>query len=256
MSSPSLNFIGVTGIPLVRPGDKVSQLIIRACQQQGIILQNNEIIVITQKIVSKAEGRLRNLNSTKPSIKAFLISLITQKDPRFVQLVLEESESVLRVKKNTLIVEHKKGFICANAGIDHSNVDENNQENIFLLLPENPDLSAIKIKAEIEKQLSIKIGILIIDSHGRAWRQGTIGMAIGLAGMPGLVDLRGKEDLFGFKLRITMVGAADELAAGASLLMGQAKEGVPVVIARGFPYEMRDGNLNELIRDKNDDLFR
>jgi coenzyme F420-0:L-glutamate ligase / coenzyme F420-1:gamma-L-glutamate ligase len=256
MLNPSLSLIGIPGVPLIKPGDKLAEIILVACQKQEIVLQDNDILVITQKIISKAEGRFRNLDTTKVGLKARLISLVTHKDPRFVQLVLEESTQVLRVKENTLIVEHKNGFVCANAGIDHSNVDENNQENLFLLLPVNPDLSAQLIRAEIEQKLKIKIGVLIIDSHGRAWRNGTIGMAIGFSGLPGLVDLRGKEDLFGFKLRITMVATADELAAGASLLMGQAKEGVPVVIARGFPYELREGMLSELIRAKKDDLFR
>lgn len=256
MHNPSLSLIGVCGIPLIKPGDILSDILIEACQKQGTDLQDNDILVITQKIVSKTEGRFRNLNSTKAGFRAKLISLITKKDPRFVQLVLEESNKVLRIKKNTLIVEHKNGFVCANAGIDHSNVAYNNLDDLYLLLPENSDFSANKIRTEIEDKLKIKIGVLIIDSHGRAWRNGTIGMAIGLSGLPGLIDLRGIEDLFGFKLRITTVGVADELAAGASLLMGQAKEGVPVVIARGFPYELREGNLNELIRNKKDDLFR
>lgn len=256
MLNPSLQLIGVTGVPLIKPGDSISEIILLACQKQEIVIQDNDILVITQKIVSKAEGRFKNLNSIKPGIRAGIISLVTQKDPRFVQLVLDESNKVLRVKKNTLIVEHKNGFVCANAGIDHSNVDDKNQENIYLLLPKNPDFSAQQFRNDIERKLNINIGVLIIDSHGRAWRNGTIGMAIGLSGLPGLVDLRGKEDLFGFKLRITMVGAADELAAGASLLMGQAKEGVPVVIARGFPYQLRDGKLSELIRERKDDLFR
>jgi coenzyme F420-0:L-glutamate ligase/coenzyme F420-1:gamma-L-glutamate ligase len=158
----------------------------------------------------------------------------------------------------TIIVEHKLGFVCANAGIDHSNVAGlgDSTEEWVLLLPEHPDRSAEQIRNDTQSKTGRKIGILIIDSHGRAWRNGTVGVAIGIAGVPGLEDLRGKSDLFNFTLRITQVGAADELAAAASLVMGQAAEGTPVVHVRGFPYPLRDGSMNELIRPKDQDLFR
>jgi len=257
-SEPQLTFTALTAIPMVHSGDDLNKLIIDSCKEQGIIPQDNDIFVITQKVVSKSEGRYRNLTEVKPGLKARLFAKYSKKDPRFVQLVLDESKSVLRVRKNTLIVEHKNGFICANAGIDHSNVDGNNQisSDYYLLLPVDPDQSAAVIRGKLEREFGKKFGVLIIDSHGRAWRNGTIGMAIGISGLPGLVDLRGKEDLYGFRLKITTVGAADELAAGASLLMGQSKEGVPVVIARGFPYPLREGSLKELIRDKKEDFFR
>jgi coenzyme F420-0:L-glutamate ligase/coenzyme F420-1:gamma-L-glutamate ligase len=255
---PTLQLIGLNDFPLVNPGDDIGELIISTCKNQDIELFNNDVFVITQKIVSKAENQIYNLNQIKPGIKAKAVSWVTKKDPRFIQLVLNESSRILRMRTNTLIVEHKNGFICANAGIDHSNVDSDSDglSDKYLLLPKNPDMSASKIRETLEKFTKSRLGVLIIDSHGRAWRNGTIGMTIGLSGLPGLVDLRGKEDLFGFKLKITMVGAADELAAGASLLMGQAKEGVPVVIARGFPYDLRESKMQELIRNKKDDLFR
>jgi coenzyme F420-0:L-glutamate ligase/coenzyme F420-1:gamma-L-glutamate ligase len=181
----------------------------------------------------------------------------TEKDPRIVELILEESNEILRTRPGAIIVEHNLGFVCANAGIDQSNVIPENQDEVWvLLLPENPDLSAETLRQSIKKTTSRNIGMLIIDSHGRAWREGTVGITIGIAGMPGLVDLRGNPDLFGRTLQITQVGAADELAAAASLMMGQAAESTPVVHVRGFPYPLRDGNLSELLRPKEQDLFR
>ena len=173
-------------------------------------------------------------------------------------LILRESNAVLRTRPGTVIVEHKLGFVCANAGIDHSNVagEADEKNNWVLLLPINPDESAKKIRSEIEKQTKKKIGVLIIDSHGRAWRFGTVGITIGMSGIPALIDERGWKDLFDYTLQITVVGVADELAAAASLVMGQAAEGTPVVHVRGFPYPLQDGKLNELVRPKNQDMFR
>jgi len=213
---------------------------------------------LAQKIVSKAEGRLYNLNDITPSQEAIELAALCHKDARFVELVLRESRSVLRVRPGTLIVEHRCGFICANAGIDHSNVlgawgDTNDW---VLLLPEDPDRSAFQIRVRLQEKNDVRIGVLIIDSHGRSWRMGTIGMTIGLSGLPALVDLRGEKDLFGYHLRITQVAAADELAAAAGLIMGEAAEGIPVVHVRGFPYKLREGSLSELIRPYDQDLFR
>jgi len=244
--------------PMVQPGDDLVEIISSLVLNQGVSPQKGDIFIIAQKIVSKAEGRLVNLSTLTPSVQALEIEKITKKDPRFIEAVLNESKSVLRTRFNTLIVEHKLGFICANAGIDHSNVKGKWGEDLdwILLLPENPDLSAKNIRMGLEEKFGCELGVLIIDSHGRAWRMGTVGTAIGVSGMPALVDLRGNEDLFGFKLKITQVAAADELAAGASLLMGQAKEGTPVIIANGFPYPLREANLQELIRPEELDLFR
>ena len=168
-----------------------------------------------------------------------------------------ESKSVLRVRRGAIIVEHNLGFICANAGIDHSNVQKaSGQDESVLLLPENPDKSAHEIQKELEERCKRSLGVMIIDSHGRAWRNGTVGVAIGISGVPGLSDLRGKKDMFGRVLQITQVGTADELAAAASLVMGQADEGTPVVHVRGFPFPLRESTLNELIRPASQDLFR
>ena len=244
--------------PLVQPGDNLAELILSSVNTNHLELSNGDIFVLAQKIVSKSESRLVDLKAVTPSKRAEEIALVSGKDPRFVQLVLNESSEVLRVRYNTIIVVHRNGFICANAGIDHSNVrgGETESEDWVLLLPEDADVSARKIQKEIQVKTGKQIGILIIDSHGRAWRMGTVGVTIGLAGVPGLVDLRGTADLFGFKLKVTMVGAADELAAAASLMMGQAAEGKPVVHVRGFPYELRESRLDEIIRPKDMDLFR
>ena len=184
-----------------------------------------------------------------------------------MELILAESNEILRTRPGLIVVEHKQGFICANAGIDRSNVEPKTSEAFedfgsllgdewVLLLPKDSDKSATELRQKLEKATGAKLGILIIDSHGRAWRNGTVGMTIGISGVPGLVDLRGDEDLFGRELKITQVGVADELAAGASLMMGQKDEGTPVIHARGFPYPLREGSLKELIRPKEMDLFR
>lgn len=254
----SLCFIPLQEIPLVKPGDDLAGLITKSLERDGLILKDGDILVITQKIVSKAEDRLVNLNTIEPSEKAQEIAQLTGKDPRLIELILSESEEVLRIRHNLIIVQHKLGFVSANAGIDHSNVRGpwGDLDDWVLLLPKNPDASAAILRGKLEAHYQCSIGVLIIDSHGRAWRLGTVGVAIGFSGMPGLVDLRGEADLFDYRLRVTRIAAADELAAGASLLMGQAREGTPVILARGFPYALREGELKELIRPKELDLFR
>jgi coenzyme F420-0:L-glutamate ligase/coenzyme F420-1:gamma-L-glutamate ligase len=248
----------LTGLPLVQQGDNIAELIQHELRRLKIKIESGDVFVIAQKIVSKSEGRLVNLTQITPSKEAIELADKVQKDARFVELVLRESRSVLRTRPGTLIVEHKLGVICANAGIDHSNVQGpwGNPDDWVLLLPENPDLSASQIRNELEKAEGARLGVIIIDSHGRAWRMGIVGATIGLSGVPALVDLRGVPDLFGYQLRITQVAAADELAAGASLLMGQAAEKSPVVHVHGFPYPLRESSLSELIRPHNEDLFR
>jgi coenzyme F420-0:L-glutamate ligase/coenzyme F420-1:gamma-L-glutamate ligase len=236
----------------------LADIVVTSLQATNIEIQENDILVIAQKIVSKAEGRAVNLVTVTPSQRAIELAKQTEKDPRVVELMLQESREVVRTRPGTIVVEHRLGFICANAGIDHSNVAGagDSTEEWVLLLPTEPDKSAETIRSHIRSKTGKNIGVLIIDSHGRAWRNGTVGVAIGVAGLPGLVDLRGKPDLFDFTLRVTQVGAADELAAAASLVMGQAAEGTPVVHVRGFPYPLREASLNELLRPKEQDLFR
>jgi coenzyme F420-0:L-glutamate ligase / coenzyme F420-1:gamma-L-glutamate ligase len=254
----SLTLTPLQHIPLIHHGDNLVDAVLSSLEKSSLTLQDGDLLVFAQKIISKAEGRTANLVTITPSQRAIELGKQIDKDPRLVELILCESTEVLRTRPGTIIVEHKLGFVCANAGIDHSNVAGigDATEEWVLLLPEDPDHSAEELRKGIQAHTGKQIGILIIDSHGRAWRNGTVGVAIGLAGMPGLEDLRGHADLFDFKLRITQVGVADELAAAASLVMGQAAEGTPVVHVRGFPYPLRDGSLAELIRPKDQDLFR
>ncbi|WKZ42704.1 MAG: coenzyme F420-0:L-glutamate ligase [Anaerolineales bacterium] len=253
------------GIPLIRHGDNLADIVLNSLDENKITLQDDDIFVFAQKVVSKAEGRTVSLSTVTPSQRAIELGKQTEKDPRLVELILQESNEVLRTRVGAIIVEHKLGFVCANAGIDHSNVNpplplgeglEVRAEDWVLLLPADPDRSAEEMRSEIQTKSGKRVGILIIDSHGRAWRNGTVGVAIGVAGIPALEDLRGREDLFKFKLQVTQVGVADELAAAASLMMGQAAEGTPVVHARGFPYPLREASLKEIIRPKDQDLFR
>lgn len=254
----SMTLTPIPGIPLINPGDDLASLILLSLEHVGLKLVDNDILVVAQKIISKTEGRLVNLGTVTPSHRARELADQIEKDARFVELVLRESAEVLRTRPGTIIVRHRLGFVCANAGIDHSNVrgEATSSGDWVLLLPENPDLAAQQLRHRLEVASGARLGVLIIDSHGRAWRMGIAGVAIGLSGVPGLVDLRGHQDLFGYTLRITQVGAADELAAAASLAMGQAAEGTPVVHVRGFPYPLRESCLNELIRPKEEDLFR
>ena len=258
LSKMSLTLTPLINIPLIRRDDNLADILVKSLTETNIQLEDGDILVIAQKIVSKAEGRTVNLTTVTPSQRAIELAETTQKDPRFIELVLQESNEVLRTRVGTIIVEHKLGFVCANAGIDHSNVagEGDSAEDWVLLLPQNPDLSSSRIRDEIRTKTGKQIGIIIIDSHGRAWRNGTVGVAIGVAGLPALQDLRGEQDLFGFTLRITQVAVADELAAAASLMMGQAAEGTPIIHIRGFPYPLREGSLKELIRPKEQDLFR
>ena len=242
------------GIPEVERGAPLCDMLLAAIQRAGTTLQPGDILVLAQKIISKAEGRLVPLASVTPSERAESIAREANKDPRFVEMVLRESRSLLRVKPGIIIAEHKLGFIMANAGIDQSNVP--NADDAVLLLPEDPDASARELRDELRKTTGAEIGVLIIDSFGRAWRHGVTGTAIGVAGMPALIDMRGNTDREGRVLKVTQVAAADELAAAASLVMGQADEGTPAVLVRGFPYPLRDGAVKELLRPEAEDLFR
>jgi coenzyme F420-0:L-glutamate ligase/coenzyme F420-1:gamma-L-glutamate ligase len=239
-------------IPLIEPGDDLAQIILASIEKADWELQNGDVLVMAQKIVSKAENRIVDLATVIPSLRAIELATEVQKDPRLVELILSESETVVRRAPGVLIVEHKLGFVMANAGIDRSNV---NGEDHALLLPLDPDRSATAIRRAIAARIGIDVGVLIIDSFGRAWRNGTIGTAIGASGVPTLLDLRGRPDLFGRPLETTEVGWADELAAAASLMMGQAGEGRPVILVRGL-VETGEGSAADLLRAKQKDLFR
>ena len=246
------------GLPLILPGDDLAELILAAFEAAGLDLESGDVIAVAQKVVSKAEGRLVNLSTLTPSAEARELGERSQKDPRLVQAILSESRRVLRVRPGLIIVRHRLGFVCANAGIDHSNVRGawGEPEDWVLLLPEDPDASAQRMRDRFEAARGHSVGILVIDSHGRAWRVGTVGVAIGLAGLPGVLDLRGQPDLYGYRLQTTDVGLADELAAAASALMGQAAEATPVIHIRGLRYPLRESSVNELLRPESQDLFK
>jgi coenzyme F420-0:L-glutamate ligase/coenzyme F420-1:gamma-L-glutamate ligase len=255
MEHPRLTLSALVDFPLIVQGDDLGKILDKTLAKNHIKLFDGDVLILAQKIISKAEGRMVDLGSVNISTEAEGLSQVTGKDPRLVELILQESNQVLRYRPGLLIVEHKLGFICANAGIDRSNVADEDFDKV-LLLPENPDKSADQLREYFRKAKGLNLGVLIIDSHGRAWRNGTVGISIGFSGLPGLVDLRGETDIFGYELKATVIGAVDELAAGASLIMGQADERTPVVHARGFPYPLSEGSFDELLRDVSEDMFR
>jgi coenzyme F420-0:L-glutamate ligase/coenzyme F420-1:gamma-L-glutamate ligase len=249
-----LSVAALAGIPLVRAGDNVADLIVQGLAASGRKLARDDVIVIAQKIVSKAEGRQVDLRSVAPSARAEQLAVEVDKDPRLVELILRESSEVVRHRKGVLVVAHRCGAVLANAGIDASNVTGDDQH--VLLLPQDCNRSCRDIRARLAARTGVEVGVVIIDSLGRAWRNGTVGVALGAAGLPALLDLRGRPDLFGRTLRSTQVGLADEIAAAASLLMGQADEGTPVVLLRGLKLPDADGSAADLIRARELDLFR
>ena len=253
MTAHDLVLRPLRGVPRIAAGDDPASIALAALEATNESLRDGDVLVFAQKIISKAEGRSIALSAVTPSPPALRLAEATKKDARLVELILHESSAVLRHRPGLLIVGHRLGLVLANAGIDHSNVDGDGR---VLLLPVDPDASAKRIRAEVKRKAGVDIGVLIIDSIGRAWRMGTIGTAIGIGGLPGLIDLRGHPDLNGRPLETTEVGFADELAAAASLMMGQADEATPIVLARGVPYARRDGAASELVRPKERDLFR
>lgn len=257
-----LTFIGIENLPMVQPGDDLVAMIADAMAAMGEQIVDDDVLVVAQKIVSKAEDRYLDLATVIPSPEAEALAVAVDKDPRKVQAVLDESNEVVRTREGVLIVEHKLGFVQANAGIDQSNISHEGDEEdtLCLLLPKDPDKSARGIKDGMKSRLGVDVGVIINDSLGRAWRNGTLGLAIGVAGFTALENFIGDTDLFGRELVVTMVGAADEMAAGASLVMGQTTEKTPVVLVRGYkPRDPEDPELvgyKPLIRSKETDLFR
>ncbi len=241
---------------LVKAGDDLAGIVLDALTVSGQSLQDGDVVLLAQKIVSKAEDRLIDLNGIEPSAKAAEIAVQSDKDPRVVELILQESDEILRVRPGAIIVGHRLGFVAANAGIDQSNIGNGPEDERVLLLPLDPDGTCARLRGELKARTGADIAVVIIDSIGRAWRNGTVGTAIGVSGMAGLLDLRTKPDMFGRPLKTSELGLADELASAASLIMGQASEGRPIVLARGVPYARREGSARELIRPKEIDLFR
>jgi coenzyme F420-0:L-glutamate ligase / coenzyme F420-1:gamma-L-glutamate ligase len=256
MGSNRVMMTGLGAISLVQPGDDLGAITVEALRANGLIPEENDVLVIAQKIVSKAEGRLVDVARIQPSERAVALAAEVDKDPRFVEVVLSETKRVVRYRPGLLIVEHRLGFVMANAGIDHSNVGPKDAGERVLLLPADPDGSAEALRQHLKGVFGVEIGVIISDSFGRAWRKGTVGVALGAAGLPALVDLRGHPDLFGRELLVTETGFADEIASAAGLLMGQADEAVPMVLVRGLAWSAPNVPAAALIRPAEHDLFR
>ena len=248
-----IRILGLEAIPVVREGDDVGALICEAAEREGVGICDGDVIVVSHIIISRAEGRVVSLSDVRPSEFALNVAQELGKDPRLVEVVLRESKGIVRMGDGHLICETKHGFICANAGVDRSNVPG---EETVALLPEDPDASARRIKERIRELTGRDVAVIVCDTHGRPLRRGTINVAIGVAGLEPIWDRRGDVDLFGYVLRVTRVAVADELASAAELLMGQADEGIPVVIIRGYRYRPSEhASARELIRPRKRDLF-
>jgi len=246
----------VPDIPLVRPGDDLARLLIAAMTRYALTPADGDVLVVAQKIVSKAEGRHVDLAQVRPSPRAEKLAAEVGKDPRLVEVILGESSRVVRYRPGVLIVEHRLGFVMANAGVDRSNVDPAAGAEPVLLLPRDPDASAASLRERLAAHFGKRLAVVVSDSFGRAWRRGTVGVALGAAGLPALMDLRGRRDLFGHALRVTQSGFADEIAGAASLLMGQADEARPAVLVRGLSWSGAPAPAATLIRAPQEDLFR
>ena len=249
----SIELIPLTGIPLIQPGDPLAQLLGDAIARSGG-LRDRDVLVLAQKIVSKAEGRYVDLDQVTPSPRAIEVARQCEKDPRVIEVILSESSEVVRLRPGLIITRHRLGFVSANAGVDRSNVAPEDIDRV-LLLPLKPDRSAVQIRSALRDRFGVDLGVIIADSHGRPHRMGTVGVAIGLSGLPGVEDWRGRRDLFGYTLQHTEVGIADQIAAAGTLLLGQAAESIPAVIVRGAIFERRDGSAQEINRPREMDLF-
>jgi len=242
-------------IPLIKRGDEIARIILDGLRAAEIELRDGDVLVIASKIVSKAEGRVARLKDVTPSARALELAQETDKDAREIELMLQESLEVVRVRKGLIVTRHRLGFVSANAGIDHSNVQEG-ADDFVLLLPRDPDATAEHTRKQVEKEIGKQVAIIIADSHGRPHRLGTVGIAIGSAGIPALEDWRGRQDLFGYELKYTDIGLADMLASAATLLFGQAREGTPIVHVRGATWHGEPNNARTLVRPQEMDLFR
>jgi coenzyme F420-0:L-glutamate ligase / coenzyme F420-1:gamma-L-glutamate ligase len=247
----------LAGVGLVAAGDDLGAIATAAFAASGLVPQDGDVLVVAQKIVSKAEGRFVDVGQVRPSRRAEALAAEVEKDPHFVEVVLSESRRVVRHRPGLLIVEHRLGFVMANAGIDHSNVEpEAAGGGRVLLLPRDPDASARALCDDLGRRFGVRLAVIISDSFGRPWRKGTVGVAIGAAGLPAFIDWRGHPDLFTRALQVTETGFADEIAAAAGLVMGQADEGVPMVLVRGLSWTAPERPAADLVRPAENDLFR
>lgn len=254
LMATTLSFTPLPGLPEVRAGDELAPLLLAALEHAGLRLQDGDILAVTQKIVSKAEGRTRHLGEVTPSARAMALAAETRKDPRIVELVLQESRAIVRTRPDLIIAEHRLGIVLANAGIDRSNVEGG--EDVVLLLPEDPDASARRLRAALEHDSAATLGVIITDSVGRAWRRGTVGIAIGTAGVAPFSDLRGIRDRGGRALQVSEIAPADSLAAAAVLVMGEAAEATPAALVRGGGGGGADEPAARVLRPPREDLFR
>jgi coenzyme F420-0:L-glutamate ligase/coenzyme F420-1:gamma-L-glutamate ligase len=249
-----IKVIAVEHLPLFKKGDNIGQLVGKAAEKQETPIQEDDIIVVTHVAVSKAEGNIVNLNDVKPSPHAMEIAQKVGKDPALVEVILRETKEIVRIGPNSIITESKQGIISANAGVDRSNVEGNNN---VVLFPTDPDSSARHIRQEIKKFTNRNVAVIVSDTHGRPLRMGEINVAIGVAGLKPIRDRRGEKDLFGYVLQVKQTNIADELASAAELVIGQANEGIPVAIIRGYKYQVAEkASAQELIRPKEKDIFR
>jgi len=251
-----LTITGLSGVPMVQPGDDLAALTIAAFAATGLAPQDGDVLVVAQKIVSKSEGRIVDVATVEPSDRAIALAAETGKDPRFVEIVLSESRRIVRHRPNLIVVEHRLGFVMANAGIDHSNVAPEDGTERVLLLPLDPDASALALQQQLAARTGKRIAVIISDSFGRPWRRGTVGIALGAAGLPALIDWRGHPDLFGRKLEVTEVAFADLIASAAGLVMGEGAEGVPAALLQGLKWSATSNNAAALLRPVQEDLFR
>src|SRR5437016_5094002 len=254
--SVQLTITSLTGVPLVKPGDDLAAIALTAYAASGLAAVDGDVLVVAQKIVSKAENRIVDVTTVEPSERAIALAAEVEKDPRLVEVILSESRRIVRHRPNLLIAEHRRGWVMANAGIDHSNVAPDNGSERVLLLPLDPDASALALQRRLEEASGKRLAIIISDSFGRPFRRGTVGIALGAAGLPALIDWRGHPDLFGRKLEVTETGFADEIAAAASVVQGQADETTPIVVVRGLSWSAPDAPAAAIVRPPEHDLFR
>jgi coenzyme F420-0:L-glutamate ligase/coenzyme F420-1:gamma-L-glutamate ligase len=251
----ALALSAVPGIPAIVPGDDLAEILCDALEAADLAPLDQDVLVVSHKVVSKAEDRYADLATVVPGERALVLAAATDKDPRLVQLILAESRAVLRHRPGLIVVEHRLGPVMANAGIDQSNVDGADAERV-LRLPVDPDASAEGIRRALARRFQATVGVVICDSVGRAFRNGLVGLAIGAAGVPSVVDLRGERDLNGRELRVTSAGFADQIATAAELLMGEGAEGRPAVLVRGLAWDQPPAPASALVRAPEEDLFR
>ena len=253
----AVSLLAIPDVPHVTPGDDLASIVVTAVEQSAIVVSDGDIFVIAQKVVSKAEGRYVDLRIVTPSSRAIELAKIVHKDPRLVEVILTESSEVVRFAPGVLIVAHRSGCVMANAGVDASNLKpDGDGGDLVLLLPLNAGASCIKLRKKLENHFNCRIGVIVNDTVGRPWRNGSVGLALGVSGPPAVWDRIGQDDLYGRTLQVTQIGFADQIAAATALVMGEGAEGIPVVKVGNLFWESSETNGRELLRDKKQDLFR